>query len=241
MNLKRNPVKRLFRRLSTSRRTRRHALVGQGRLWQMKRQFQFEFLRQQGLAPHHRFCDIGCGSLRGGIPVIEHLDSGHYCGIDVRPEVVSEAWKELREAGLEAKQPELVWAERIGSLKLSRRFDFLWAFSVLIHMPNEVVDDTMRFVACHLARGGVFFANVNLGDRQPGHWEQFEVYWRNLGFYESIAVKHGLHAIRVGTLGELGHQSGVESQDRQVMLRFESTLSSTDSNLAPKEDNFSGG
>ena len=63
---------------------RRHSLVGPPDLWEMKREFQIRFLRQAGLSPEHYLLDIGCGTLRGGIPLIDYLETGHYFGLESR-------------------------------------------------------------------------------------------------------------------------------------------------------------
>jgi len=81
----------------------RHSLVGPGDLWDVKRRFQLEFLLGAGLKPHHRLLDFGCGTLRGGLPLIEYLDQGNYVGLDVRTETLKEACHELEESGLDQK------------------------------------------------------------------------------------------------------------------------------------------
>ena len=91
--------------LFVSRAARRHARVGSPRLWKMKREFQFDFLKRMGLERTQVLLDLGCGTLRGGIPLIEFLERGHYIGVDVRADVLDEARAELREAGLEHKSP----------------------------------------------------------------------------------------------------------------------------------------
>ena len=99
----------------------RHALVGPPDLWEMKRQFQIDFLRGVGLQPQHRLLDLGCGTLRGGIPLIAHLDPGNYAGVEVRRDVLDEGRRELAEAGLAGKSPQLVHCERLAVLDLGRR------------------------------------------------------------------------------------------------------------------------
>src|SRR5690606_32860476 len=101
-------IKQCIGQLLKTRQERRHALVGDGKLWKMKRDFQLEFLLAQGLKKEHRFMDIGCGTLRGGIPVIDYLHPGNYYGIEVREQTLLEARKELKEAGLEHKHPQLI-------------------------------------------------------------------------------------------------------------------------------------
>ena len=98
---------------------RRHAKVGPLHLWKMKREFQIRFLKEVGLQPEHYLLDIGCGTLRGGLPIIEYLEKRHYYGIELRAYVLAEGRKELREANLEDKEPALIVSENPSSLDLS--------------------------------------------------------------------------------------------------------------------------
>lgn len=199
---------------------RRHALVGPARLWKMKRDFQIQFLRDNGLETSSRFVDLGCGTLRGGIPLIEYLEPSRYTGIEVRPESMVEALKELTDQGLDHKTPNLICVRDLGQLLLEDRFDVMWAFSVLIHLSDDHLDSALSFVEHHLDAGGVFLANVNVGEGIEGRWDQFPVVRRSISFYEEAAGKRNLSVEDMGSLLELGHDSGVESQDTGRMLRF---------------------
>jgi hypothetical protein len=42
-----------------------------------------DHMQQHGLQPHHRFIDYGCGSLRLGKALIEHLEPKNFLGMDV--------------------------------------------------------------------------------------------------------------------------------------------------------------
>ena len=72
----------------------RHDWVGPG-YHEMKREFQINFLKSHGLSPDKTLLDLGCGTLQGGIPIIDYLDVGHYFGIDVRSRVILKAHEEL--------------------------------------------------------------------------------------------------------------------------------------------------
>ncbi len=200
---------------------RRHRAVGPSEFFQEKRQFQIEFLKRQGLKPHHSFLDVGCGSLRGGIPVIDLLDAGNYMGIEVRSEVLAEARKELAASGLEHKRPELILGGDFDTLESPRRFEFAWAFSVLIHMEDHISEACVKWVAEHLKDGGRFYANANVGPtRDAMGGEGFPVLTRELEFYESHAEKAGLHLTDLGTLESFGHDFGLGG-DKHHMMRFE--------------------
>lgn len=197
---------------------RRHALVGPPKMWLLKRDFQIRFLVQRGLKPGNRLLDIGCGTLRGGIPIIRYLDEGNYVGVESRLEVLEEGRAELRDAGLQDKNPELLHCPDIGRLELTKKFEFVWAFSVLIHMPDDVLSETFRVVSRRLASRGVFYANVNLGESRRGEWQGFPVVWRSLEFYQQTGARCGLEVEHVGSLADFGHLSGDDAQDQQRML-----------------------
>ncbi len=200
----------------------RHALVGPADLWQMKRQFQIEFLRARGLQPGNYLLDLGCGTLRGGIPLIDYLHEGHYTGLEVRADVLAEGRQELAEAGLLGKNPTLMQCDRLDSLDLPVRFDFVWAFAVLIHMSDSILETALAAVARHLAPGGCFFGNVNIGGSPEGHWQGFPVVCRSWEYYQAAFLRHGLQVKDIGSLTELGHHHprlGQERMDRQRMLQ----------------------
>jgi len=207
---------------------RRHGLVGPSHLWEMKRAFQITFLKSVGLRRKHYLLDIGCGTLRGGIAIIGYIDPGHYVGIEAREQLLAEGKKELVESGLEWKEPVLLHAKNPNTLVMSTRFDYVWAFSVLIHMRDEILLDTLKFVSRVIADDGRFYANVNIGSRENGSWKGYPVVWRELSFYEQIAHRCVLSVEDLGTIGSLEHHSGDPQQDDQKMLKFSKLLGRVD-------------
>lgn len=200
----------------------RHSLVGPGDLWEMKRRFQIGFLRGAGLLPGHRLLDLGCGTLRGGIPLIDYLEPGHYAGVEVRGEVLAEGRRELAESGLVDKRPQLVHCERLDTLDLGRRFDVAWAFAVLIHMDDAILEEAIAAVSRHLADGGVMYATVNVGAEPAGSWQGFPVVHREHAFYEAVFRSHGLAVEDIGPLTAYGHvhpRLTEAEQARQRMLK----------------------
>lgn len=198
----------------------RHKLVGPPGMWKMKRDFQINFLINTGLIPSHKFLDIGCGTLRGGIPIIKFLDGQCYWGIDVRKNVLDEAKGELHLAGLEEKKPALHEVSNYSELNLNQKFDRIFAFSVLIHMSDLILAECLNFVSNNLSDKGEFFANVNIGNDSEREWQGFPVITRDIKFYEEVAKNCGLLLTPIGTLASLGHNSGSVNQDNQLMLKF---------------------
>ncbi|MGB2965423.1 MAG: class I SAM-dependent methyltransferase [Anaerolineales bacterium] len=186
----------------------------------MKREFQIKFLKDMDLKPDHYLLDLGCGTLRGGIPIIEYLEIGHYFGIEVRKEVLNEGQKELVETGLEWKKPNLLISSDITNYKIDQKFDFVWAFSVLPHMSDEILVDNLTFVSKHLADDGVFYANVNIDEREEKNWQGFPIVSRTFDFYSQKCEESGLSVSCVGILKDLGHISNQTLPDSQTMLKI---------------------
>jgi SAM-dependent methyltransferase len=214
---------RRVRSVLAGRQARRHGLVGRPELWQFKRDFQIAFLRGQGLEPGHVLVDVGCGTLRGGIPIIEYLDAGSYVGIDVRAEAIDEARRELREAGLEHKRPELIAAPSLGSVDLGREVDYVWAFSVLMHLDDERLGECFDFARRQLAADGVFYANAITAELPPARWREFPVLSRSADVYLAYAERAGLSLRDMGALADLGHVTGLAHHDEQRMFALRRT------------------
>ncbi len=175
---------------------RRHSLAGPVKLWDTQRQFQIAFLTRHGLKPHHTLLDYGCGPLRGGIPIIDYLDTGNYHGIDINREALDEGEKELNENELGYKRPALVHVKEKEILELHKTFDFIWAFSAVIHMPDYAYEAFISFASKHLKRNGVLYMNVNIGERRTGgRFLSFSTYVRPLKFYRDMASKHNLKIV----------------------------------------------
>jgi len=210
-------VRTKFRRRFPTRKARRHELVGPPEFWKQKRAFQIDFLKRNGLSPASTLVDIGCGTLRGGIPIIEYLDTGHYAGIDIRTEVEQVARAELTEARLTGKVPTLLFGHPLPEVHLDRTFDYAWAFAVLFHLTDEHLAECLAFASEHLSPDGVFLANANLGQHEPDRWREFPVVWRRLSDYADAAAIVGMQVEDLGTLGSLGHDF---TGTGQHMLKF---------------------
>ena len=127
-------------------------------LWEKIGELQFNFLVKNGLEPKHFLLDIGCGSLRGGIHFIKFLDEGHYFGIDKNNELLEGGKIELKENGLEHKNPTLKKIENFDFKSLNQKFDYAIAQSVFTHLPlNDIVYCVMNIEKI-LVPGGKFYA-----------------------------------------------------------------------------------
>lgn len=199
----------------------RHSLVGSAAYWEIKREFQFHFLMDHGLNVGTRFLDYGCGTLRGGLPIIMVLSPGAYTGVDVRRSVIDEAKQELLANNVFAKDPQL---ETIAQPEQTPYgpFDIIWIFDTVIHMSDDIVMEVFSACRSRLASGGSLFFNANVGGDEISDmtWREFPVVFRSHYFYESLARDSEFNIEVLGTLKELGHDSGDELQNAQIMFKM---------------------
>jgi len=187
------------------------ASVGPPELFEEMQQWQFEHLRTQGLAPDDRVLDVGCGVLRGGIPLIEFLEPGHYYGMDISADALAVAREEVRRHDLGHKQPTLVNNDDLqfdDPAFNDVAFDVVWAQSVITHLPDRKVRELLANVGSVLAPDGVFHATI---------WETDEAdvevglnlydYWYSLSYLDELAGRHGLTVARV----DADHPNGLQA------------------------------
>lgn len=217
-------LRRIIAKIVKSKQERRHALVGAGNVWKYTRQFQFQFLLDQGMQKTDILMDIGCGTLRGGIPMIDYLNKGNYYGMDVRDHVLEEGRKEIRAAKLEDKHPNLISFNHFSEVQLDVKFNIMFAFSVLIHFEDTIAQSCFQFVSKSLTDDGIFYANVNIAEHEDGHWEGFPIVFRNHDFYNNLAAQNGLKVEIMGNMLGLGHDTSKKSDRQQIMLKFSKAI-----------------
>ncbi|WP_179827561.1 class I SAM-dependent methyltransferase [Nocardiopsis aegyptia] len=162
--------------------------------WLALGKMQFDYLVEHGLRPEHRFLEIGCGNLRAGWRVISHLDPHRYYGIDISPDIVIEAKKELVARGLQDKLPHLtVTGDLTFDFLPDHHFDVVHAHSVFSHSPIEVIDECLAHVGRVLAPGGFFDFTFNRTQGTEHHVLREDFYYRTSTLL-SLAERHGLTA-----------------------------------------------
>jgi len=148
----------------------RHVQQGQhreviGGLWEEVGRLQRDFLVKQGLKPHHRLVDIGCGSLRGGVKFVAYLDANRYYGIDLSGDLLKAGYaQEIVPAGLDAKLPRdnLSVSDSFDIGGFGVQFDMGIAQSVFSHLPMPYLVDCLARIAPHFVPGGIFFVTCFL-------------------------------------------------------------------------------
>jgi SAM-dependent methyltransferase len=132
----------------------------------LPKRFQLEYLIRQGLEPGSTLLDYGCGAVAAGLHMIEYLNPGGYTGVDISEGVLEEALRRVRRAGLADRRPTL-WHLTRGSLHDLPRLprDFVWAQSVLTHMPPDDVRELLALLPAYLAPKGRVFATITRGQK----------------------------------------------------------------------------
>ncbi|MEU3403163.1 class I SAM-dependent methyltransferase [Streptomyces sp. NPDC006670] len=173
--------------------------------WLALGKMQFDYLTGHGLAPGHRMLDIGCGNLRAGWRFIEHLDAGHYYGIDISPDILIAAKRTLAGRGLQDKVPYLTITQDLTLDFLpDRHFDVVHAHSVFSHSPIGIIDECLAHVERVLAPGGWFDFTF---DRTEGAEHQVlrEDFYYRTETLVALAARHGLKARFMDDWETLGH------------------------------------
>ena len=188
--------------------------------WDSHRQFQIDLLKRLGLTQSHYFLELGCGPLTAGVLVIEYLDTNRYTGVDIRSSVLNLSWREIGKANLSAKNPRLICSKSFGDETLlpNQKFDFVYSFSVLYHLSDEILDDYFAAVSRRLSNGGKCIANINV-HLPSDKWLEFPFIKRSVETYRDFAANHGLSTENLGTTEELGF-SGQGTEKHNPLLVF---------------------
>ncbi|WP_070197774.1 class I SAM-dependent DNA methyltransferase [Streptomyces oceani] len=174
--------------------------------WNALGKMQFDYLTGHGLSPDDRMLEIGCGNLRAGHRFIDYLESGHYHGVDISPDILLAAQQTLADQGLQHKLPYLTI---VGDLRLTHlpddAFDVVHAHSVFSHSPLTVIDECFRHVGRVLAPGGFFDFTYNRTDGEEHQVLNEDFYYRP-STLAALAEVHGLHARVMDDWEELPHK-----------------------------------
>lgn len=132
------------------------------------------------IPPDARILDLGCGNGELWRTLVQHGFTGTYIGLDYSPVLLNEARKlpsEFEEAG-PAKKPVFIQSDLVSAdwdaaltaltadsetdeLSIPLRFDFIFLFAVLHHIPgNDLRRDILEKSKSHLKAGGQVVLSV---------------------------------------------------------------------------------
>jgi SAM-dependent methyltransferase len=202
--------------LHTARRieqTGYRAAIGGGDNWDEHGTLQRDFLISQGLKPHHKFLDIGCGTGRLARKVVPYLDRQRYLGVDIARAAIESACRVMADENLSYKCPAF-WT---GEIPLDRQFDFIWSFSVFIHLPQGIMESVMaRAAAVMHADSRFYWAYAPEPKSYRSGMKQFR---HTLKDYQTAAANSGLTFEDVPDwIAKAGHTQGRWSGSQRVAL-----------------------
>jgi SAM-dependent methyltransferase len=185
-----------------------------GGLWDQIGTLQFNFLQSQGISPEHKFIDIGCGALRGGIFFIRYLDRGNYYGLDINASLIDAGKIEIQKENLVEKDPTFLISDKFKLSDFEMKFDYALAQSVFTHLFSNHIQRCLVEISKVLSPNGKFFATffeaphpacidtihqipgntITNFDSDPFHYSFKEM--QTLGNYAGLSVSY---------IGEWGH------------------------------------
>src|SRR4051812_45552136 len=195
-----------------------------GGVWDSHGQRQLDFLISQGLQPHHRVLDIGCGCFRAGRLFVGYLEPGHYYGVDANHSLMQAGYDVELTDEQRAKLP-------VENLRANDRFDvdfgvpvdYAMAQSVFTHVSLNHIRLCLFRAAKAVKPGGSFFATffergtttaidtvLNAANAKPFFTEK-NVFWYYRGDLEWAAQ---FSPWKVKYIGDWGHPKN------QRMMQF---------------------
>lgn len=133
-----------------------------GGRWETMAKLQLEFLLSRGLTPQTRFLDVGCGALRAGRLLVQHLDAGNYHGIDVNHSLIKAGYVNELDDDLRARLPKknLHSTDRFDA-DFGVTFDMSVAQSVFTHLTLNNMRLCLWRIAKVMRPGGKFYVTFN--------------------------------------------------------------------------------
>ena len=196
-----------------------------GGVWDSHGERQLEYLRAQGLLPHHRLVDIGCGPFRAGRHFIDYLEPGNYYGIDANRSLIQAGYDvELSEEQRARLPVTNLRANDRFDVDFGVQFDMAIAQSVFTHVSINHVRLCLYRLAPVMREGGVFYATffvrspstpvdaVVPSKRGKPFFNEKNVFWHYSGDLEWAA---GFSPWRYTYVGDWGHPAN------QKMATFE--------------------
>ncbi len=166
---------------------------------------QFDYLVSHGLTTRDRMLEIGCGNLRAGWRFIRYLDTGHYYGIDISPDILFAAQDTVAEFDLCDKRPTLTPVRDLTFAFLpDAHFTVVHAHSVFSHSPIEVIEECFAHVGRILHPNGWFDFTFGRTEKEAHHVLREDFYYRTATLV-ALAEKHGLRARFMDDWEELPH------------------------------------
>lgn len=121
--------------------------------------WQYEFLKRQGLQPHHYVLDVGCGSLAAALHLLPYMNQDHYWGVESNQALFDAGVRdELTPAGVAADRGHFVVNNRFDLTGIPHRFDYAIAHSLFTRLPLNAIGQVLVNIKRQLAPAGRIYA-----------------------------------------------------------------------------------
>ena len=115
---------------------------------------QLEYLKDNGLKPHMKFLDIGCGDFRTGEQVVKYIGEENYYAIDSK-----NYYYKAKKLGVTFKRTKIFTL-------FDEKFDMIWAWSMFTHLDEDAIELCIKNVAEVMHDESIFIASFFAGDYQ---------------------------------------------------------------------------
>ena len=130
-----------------------------GGSWREKGDWEFAFLRAQGLEPQHHVLDVGCGSLAAAIHLLPFVGPGQYWGVERNYTLLDAGMRiELARAGIARERSHFLHSDTFDVSGIPDAFDFAIADSLFAYLPFNSVARCIAGVVRKLKPAGRFYA-----------------------------------------------------------------------------------
>jgi len=140
-----------------------------GGKWDEIGQWQFAYMKAQGLTPDQSLVDIGCGSLRGGVHFIDFLNPFNYYGFDINYNLI--------EAGLSKEIPADVREQKVKRQNFAgaenfrfpdhwRGIDSALSISLFSHLNMNSIKQCLLETYKILRPGAIYYTTLFCVDKE---------------------------------------------------------------------------
>ena len=174
--------------------------IGTERHYDVGAMLQFNLATLLGLREHHKFLDIGCGSLRLGRLLIPYLLPENYYGIEPNFWQVKEGIdNEVSNQLIEIKKANITEDRFFNLSTWDTKFDFVWAFGIFTHATQDQINKCFdEFVKCS-HENTMMVANFVEGDSDSGQdeWSYPGFAKYRFDFFKNLAEDRGLNCVMI--------------------------------------------
>jgi len=123
----------------------------------------FNVVKNYGLKKTDTLLDLGCGTMRNGIWLIDYLNKEKYYGLDNHYNSLSIGLnQEILDKKLDAKKPQLLASGKFNIDFFNIKFDFILACALFNHLKEKQKELAVLNISNNLKTGGTFVLNHNI-------------------------------------------------------------------------------